>query len=397
MSSSGWPLAALGLLVQAGSLLAQGAPDRPPPPSLSTSSGYVSEVGGKTLEKWMRELKSPDPSVRTQAIMHVVLFGESAARAVPLIIDRCRDHDPSPRVKAVIALKLMHVNERDVPRVVEALTQRLMEDGQQIVRYEAAAALLRFGEASRPAVGALARNATDLTSTWELRHMSIVALRQAAYDARTGPDPRATRALMGALSDPVAKVRLEAVVSLAALGRPSEPRLLGAVIHQLQGLQASKDKSVALWSYVALMGMDEKVTEKSLQAILRMLRSPESDIRQQVLTAIAAIGTRARSCVPDVLDAIQDRDAAVVAAACSALGRMGDRDPKVIEALITASQRKESTVVWAACQALGELGLASPEVMAALEKVSQRKELDDMLLHSVRDIEQKLRKGDKKK
>ncbi len=391
----GWPLAIVGFMVCSGSSHAQSAAPGSSR-AMSTSQEYVNEVGGKTLEQWMRELKNPDPSVRTQAILHIVQFGDQAAQAVPLIIDRCRDRDPSPRVKAVMALKIIHIRERDIPRVVEALTQRLQEDGQQIVRYEAAAGLLRFGTEARPAMAALARNATDRASTWELRYMSIMALRAAAYDPQHGPDPRAVRAFMDALLDPVAQVRLEAVISLGAIGRPTDPRLLGSVIHILQGLQTSKDKTVSMWSYVALLAMDEKMTDKSIRAILRYLQSPDSELRQQVLRALAAIGIRARTCVPDVLEIMDDRDPAVVAMACFALGHISEYAPKVTEALIAASRRKEPNVVWGACDAMGNLGVASPEVIAALEQVMQRKDVDELFIQQVRQIRDQLRKGPKK-
>jgi HEAT repeat protein len=394
MHRSGWLLAAAGLLARAGLPLVPGAP---PERSITTSSGSVAEVGGKTLDQWMRDLKSPDPSLRTHAILHIVQFGEGAVPAIPLLIDRCRDHDPSPRVKAVIALKVLPVPEKDVPRVVDALTQRLNEDGQQIVRYYAAEALVRYGEQARPAVAALARNATDRMGTYELRHMSIIALRGAALDPRNGPDPRATRALLAAMQDPVIQVRLEAIISLAALGRPADPRLLATVIRALQGLQSSRDKSISLWSHVALMAMDEKVTEKSLQAILRLLHSPESDIRKQVLLALEAIGPRAHSCVPDVLETLDDKDPAVVVAACAALGRLGDHSPKVTDALIAVTRRKEPALVYAACMALGEIGVTAPEVMNALAQVEQRKELDDLLLQQVKRIREQLRKPPAKK
>jgi HEAT repeat protein len=395
MHRSGWPLAAAGLLAIAVPLHAQGPQADRPSPSISTPPAIM-EVGGKTLSQWMADLKHPDPSVRTQAIMSVVLFGETAQDAVPLIIDRCRDRDASPRVKAVLALGVMAVRDRDIPKVVDTLTRLLSEDRQAIVRYYAASALLRYGEHAQGAVGPLAHLVTEETSNWEIRHMCVAALRHAGRDPKTGPDPRATRALVAAMSDPVEKVRLEAVVGLGAMGRPNDPTVLAVVVRALRAQHNSRDKALALWSHVSLMALDDKVADKSLQAIVKALHSPERDLRVQVLLALAAIGTRARSCVPDVLEAMDDKEPQVVAGACTALGRMGDSGARVTEALIRTTRRKEPSVVWAACQALGELGNANPEVLTAFAQVGQRKELDDLLLQSIERVKENLRKGIKR-
>jgi HEAT repeat protein len=390
MHRSGWPLAAAVLAASAAPLLAQ-----PPSASLSTSPATITEVGGKTLSQWMADLKHKDPSVRTQAIMSVVAFGEAAGAAVPLILDRCHDHDASPRVKAVVALKVMFVRPSDVPKVVKTLAELLARDQQAIVRYEAAAALVRYADDAKVAVPALLQGMGE-RGNWEIRHVCIVALRRAARDPRTGPDPHATYALLAALDDPVEKVRMEATLSLGAMGRPADPTLLARVLRALQQQLGSRDKVLALWSHVSLLALDDKVTDQSLRAIVAMLKNPERDLRVQVLGALAAIGPKARTGIPDVLDALDDKEAEVAAAACTALGRMGDPGPRVLEGLVRASRRKEPAVVWAACQAMADLGSPSPEVLAALTQVSQRRELDDVILQNAVRVKQQLLKGNKK-
>ena len=57
---------------------------------------------------------------------------------MPLLLDRCQDRDASPRVKAIIALRLIPVDPQDVPKVVDALARRVSptDESQAIVRYE---------------------------------------------------------------------------------------------------------------------------------------------------------------------------------------------------------------------------------------------------------------------
>src|SRR5262249_11869992 len=70
-------------------------PDASPPSSSSTypSSKSPSEVGGKKLAEWKKDLMSRDPSVRVEAILAIPHFGDASAEAVPLLIDRTNDLD----------------------------------------------------------------------------------------------------------------------------------------------------------------------------------------------------------------------------------------------------------------------------------------------------------------
>ncbi len=380
-----WAAAAAAVLVLTGPLAAQ---------SLTTSPllPIPHEVGGRTLPQWMTELKHADPCRRADALLSLIAFGEAAAEAVPLILDRCSDRDASPRTKSVIALKWIPVRDKDIPRVVSTLGRLLAEDRESIVRYEAAMALVRFGEDAKPAVVPLLKGVED-PGTWEIRQACIMALRRAAVDKKDGPDVRATRALLHVLqTDPVEKVRLEATLTLGAMGKPHDTQLLLTVIGALQRQLSYRDKALSLWSHVSLLALDDNVTEQSLTAIKKLLRSPEREIRVQCLMAMGAIAGKARTCIPEVLEALDDKEVPVIIAACRALARMDDHSPRVLNGLLKVSERSEQQAIYAACEALGEIGLAYPEVMAGLEAVVQRKELEPQLRQAVNAIIEKLKK-----
>src|SRR5262249_39547822 len=99
------------------------APAKPldlPSNELSTvPTGPPSEVGGKTLSQWMNDLRSADPSKRGMAIQMVIQFREAATPAVPLLLDRTQDRDVSLRTKAIIALRTIKPEPRDVHRLVK--------------------------------------------------------------------------------------------------------------------------------------------------------------------------------------------------------------------------------------------------------------------------------------
>jgi HEAT repeat protein len=389
-----WPGAVVLSLALAGTLCAQRTITTQPSSKGSDPDGTPVEIGGKTLHQWMSQLKSGDPSVRAEAIVNIVQFGDGARAAVPQIVERCRDHEVSPRCKAVLALKYLAVEEKDVPRVVEALAQRLLEDGQAIVRYEAAVALARYTDKAKPAIVALLHGMED-PICWEIRQTCISDLRLAAADPKVGPDPRVTRALIKAMYDRVEKVRMEATITLGAMGRPHDPNVLAAVVRALQDNIKSKDKILALWSNVSLMALDDKVTDKSVQAIVKLLDSPEREHRVQALYALRAIGPKAKSAVSQVLEALEDKEKQVVSAACLALAGMNVHTSRVNEALIKATQRKEKQIIFNACSALVELGDPTPDVVAALRAVTERKELDDELIQEVRRIQKNLYKDNK--
>jgi HEAT repeat protein len=339
----------------------------------------------------MAELRHPDPSVRAIAIINVVGFGETAGVAVPLIVERLKDRDASPRAKAAIALKYIYVREKDVNLVVEGLATCLEKDPQGAIRYEAAATLDRFAEQAKGVLPALLHGAED-TVTWETRQASIRVLRRAGVTKTTGPDPHVTRALVKALQDTVEKVRLEATISLGAMGPPADPKVFAFVMSALDQQLTSRDKNIALWSHVSLLALSNTVPEKSLQAILKTLQSPERDMRLQVLTALTAIGPKAKGAVPAVIEALNDKEPEVVVGACLALVSLGDKSEKVRAALAKVTEHKERPLIWYACQALSEMG-NEPDVMATLTRVANRRELDDAFLHEIAKLIEQVKKG----
>jgi hypothetical protein len=128
----------------------------------------------------------------------------------------------------------------------------------------------------------------------------------------------------------------------------------------------------------------------------KLLHSPEREIRVQCLHALGAIGGKARTAIPDVIEALNDKETQVITAACQALPHMDDHSPRVVNALVKITERSEQSLIYAGCEALGEIGVTQPEVMTALESVANRKELDPQLRQAVGGILDKLKKPKKK-
>jgi len=258
----------------------------------------VTEVEGKNMAQWKQELVHPDPSQREHAIRAVIQFGDAGSEAVPLLVSRAQDLDASPRVRAIMALRMVPVQEKDIPKVVAILARRVdpYTEAQAIVRYEAAKSLAHLGENARGAIDALRRGAKD-SACWETRQMCLMVLRQVGRDPKLGADPRAVQSFLDAIRDPTAKVRLEALLGLATMGRPSDPKLLTAVQSALQGQLNNRDKSMVIWAHIGLLGLEDKVPESTLKGLSNLLKNRSLEVRIQAALALGAIAPeRAHWC-----------------------------------------------------------------------------------------------------
>ncbi|HEY7312571.1 MAG TPA: HEAT repeat domain-containing protein [Gemmataceae bacterium] len=367
-------------------------------PSQETKIPIPRDIGGKTYKDWKKDLTHPDPSVRATAISVIPGFREDAMDCVPLLIDRTRDKDASPRVKAVLALKFMGINGADRERVVKALGERIATDTQAIVRYEAAQALTRFGADGQAVVGDLVKGLGD-TSTWELRHACIVALIVAGVDEKKGPDSRVTEALIPRTKpfyEPSRQVRLEAIMALGAMGRPQAPAKLDMVVRALKEHQNSSDKGIKIWTHVSLMALEDKVKENDLKMIVKYLDEPDREVRVQAVTALGAMQKKAAEHVKDICALLRhEKEPMVQSAACQSLARMGDKSDRVLQALIRLTEldsRESISVSIAACQALAQLHVANKDVMAALNKVLEHHSLDSQQKDVVRQTIEQIQK-----
>jgi HEAT repeat protein len=370
-------------------------PSEPPAPT---------EVGGKSLGQWKQDLTSGDPYVRAKAISAVVQFGPAAAEAVPLLVQRCQDRDVSPRTKAVIALRMVRAADKDRPKAVEALAQRLWSgtqysEAQAIVRYEAARSLLSYAGLDpalmRPVLPAVAKGAEDPTCC-EARHVCVQILRVGGRD-KTGTDPRATNALLKAMHDPTADVRLEAILGLGALGRPADPALLSKVISAFQQVLYSRaPRTHLMWAHVGLLAMDDKLADSSLKALARYLEDLDVKVRAEGAHVLGAIGPQAKKYVPALLKHLSDKEPVAISVS-SALVGIKDTSKPVRDALVKQLERKEPGVVVAACLALGELGISEPEVLTALQAAAARPGLDKDLKSVIQSTLDHLSKPDKAK
>lgn len=313
-----------------------------PPPLLYSQDKHtqITEVSGRSLEYWIKEIQNVDPSRRETALRAVVLFGpDRAYQAVPVIIAELKKHtlnkpiDMSVRVNGAMAVGLILGGYRtadgtraaDPKLIKDAVTvlKRFLADNQTIVKFRATEALGRLGPDAKETIPEVISVSKDI-HTWETRHAASVALGQLAYDKINGPTLNVLNALYDRLGDGSVQVRLAAIQSLTLLGGPINPALRLNLVRALD-VVANKDTepAVRIWAHMSIMSVLLNADKDRVDAISRMLAHPDSAVRAQSAQALGMIGTRDKSTIPLLSKALGDPEPIVVAWALWALGRMG--------------------------------------------------------------------------
>jgi HEAT repeat protein len=324
-------------------------------PNPSPATGPT-EVGGKTLEQWVKEIDHPDPSVREHAIRMVLMFGPNARKAIPALVKQVRSlNDLSPQANAIIALSVLGPAAPEFAKdVVDALTVAV-DNPQGIIRYQAATALGNMGPVARTAVPKLANHVNDRAS-WEIRKAACFALGSVGRDEQGMPDMRALAALVDAAKDYSKEVRMEALQGLINLGPPASGNV-SQMRNLLEGrLKYDQDKSVTIWVRVAIMRLDEKaINDANLSIIAKQMKGTDVDIRIQAARALGYIGYPARSKLPELIEALKDEEPLMVQQVCWSIVRMGADAEKALPSLETLLSHKDGNVKASAKAAIEDI------------------------------------------
>jgi HEAT repeat protein len=304
-----------------------------------------SEINGKNLQAWIKDLKDPDPGIRERAAKTICNFDlDIAARdAGSALIDALNDSDTGVRVNVCIALATVGVHDQFVAKAVAALTQRL-QDQQAIVRLHAAAVLAHMDLEARTAIPDLILRSKDLAA-YEIRKMAVKALgRVGTADKKNPVDMRAARALIdtftGSAPDRSAEVRQEAVMALGIMGLPPTPADKQAELSALKIAFSDRDKGVAIWARVSYMAIDD-VSEEHMAAICAHLKGKDFAARIEAVRALGTMGPKAKTHLADLFDQLQDKEPAMIAAAAWALGEMGNDAAKAVPDMTKMLDRKD--------------------------------------------------------
>lgn len=267
------------------------------------------------------------------------------------------------------------------------------------------------------------------------KRLAVVA--PAAQDVAPEPQaPAQTRgrdtavpALLSAMSDENAAVRLAAIQSL---GEQGDPRAIDALVQTLRNDTDARVREAAaealgqIDSPRAVPGLiaafaSEKVGEvrakiaaalgeiedpRAVEALAGGVRDPEVDVRREVVQALGQL--ESRSAVPALIPALRDSDVETRKRAAEALGNL--ESPDAIEALSAATKDADKEVRQHAVAALGEIGdkkalsvltAASKDAEVevrreAIQAISQLEDLDTappVLIDALRDADREVKKA----
>ena len=328
-------------------------PEKPKKPDIDPISGAPSFVAGKSIEHWVGELKSPDPTDRELAVKLLRGFGVDAIRkagGIRILSPLLDDPDPGVRVNAIITTSMVGYEKPEEAKLVAKKLAYLIEHTVKgsVIRVHAANALAGVGEEAEKAIPALVAASDD--PAWETRRAIALALGRAGAvvfkDVAISPDgvistttkaverkpsDQAMRTLANKLlRDPSGAVRAGAGQALVMIGPPRgdaqeyarKARPLIEVV--VTRLAIEKEASARVWLQLLAIMYDNNQFDAQLKSITDQVNSGDPVTQGQSLLAIAMLGPKASSSRLAVNKALFDPDPGVAYAAITALLNMGD-------------------------------------------------------------------------
>jgi len=216
-------------------------------------------------------------------------------------------------------------------------------------RRQAALALARMGPEAVAAVPALLARLDD--SNVMVRHAAMLALGGIR-------DPRGVPPLARLLASPDERTRRIASVSLAEIGAPAVPALRNV-------LRKSGRHTARLAAAHALAALGEKAVS-AVPDLEALLEDDAAAVRVGAARGLLAVMGPHTRALAVVYAALEDPDAAIVGLAITTLGDHGPRDPATANRLAAALPSGQRDLQWLACRALGKLGPAAVPAIPAL-------------------------------
>jgi hypothetical protein len=326
-------------------------PTKPTPPK------WPSEIGGKNMDGWIKDLTHPDPAIREAALRTIGNFGPSVQKAAGklLLARMTAERDPGVRMivyQTVAAIGFDKEDKKDEIDAVRILGNAIDTAAPgSYTRLQAVQAIAGFGPKAYGAVHLVAGTAATDPS-YETRRTIANTLARIGFSETLGPNQKALNTLSGPLARDVSvSVRMETLQSLVILGPPwaevrkaddkNPPKInqegadivadnmrsrlgIGKGKNPAAGA-AEPDKQLEIWCRVVLMRFDPKeITPANLGAIAKHI-NPKGELgpKLQALQALALFGERSDGQINEVVSVLDDDDTLVVGTALGTLASMG--------------------------------------------------------------------------
>jgi HEAT repeat protein len=298
--------------------------------ALAAAPVQAQDDRGATAAQLASQLTDPDIRVRYYAAYALGQLGPQAATAVGPLQKALANRAEQEYVRGTLAWALGRIGpaaEPAIPQLIEMLASK-----HDSVRRNAAEALGNFGPAARGAVDELLKTARDedpmvrlnvAVALWKIqRHPKALPALLAMLRQGRDPLPYQTAVVLGSLgadAEEVTPALVEALANSDADVRRAAARSLGqigpAALPALKKVLAGRQVEVCREAVEALGWMGSP----GVSALTPALKHPSAVVRRAAARALGRLGAEARSAEAALVEAVNDSDPAVQAAAADAL------------------------------------------------------------------------------
>jgi HEAT repeat protein len=316
---------------------------------------WPKQIYGKTVQDFIIEFNSSDPTVREIAVRTLPGFGPEARKIyMKPLLRLISDPDPGVRINTIMVIASMPIESKeDMKAAADSLRSAIQNTvSGSAIRLNAAKALSLMGPEAitvLPTVLSLSEDAW-----WETRQAAAAAvgrigapLYEAAPPGPVGSPPKmpvlkrpaskvAVEKLMNTfLNDKSSAVRLQATQSLISLGPPitKDPAEYIKTVKPYMDIigeklktdnKAEKDTAVRIWLMVVSIMYDDRSTETNVERLTAQLQDPDTSIKLHALNAISMLGLKAKSSMPEVRKLLHQNEPNVLMGAISAIMSQGE-------------------------------------------------------------------------
>lgn len=349
------------------------------------------KLGSRVAPQVLKAFADPDPGVRERAVEWLVMLGKPTNEAIAALFRLAREkREPAKkstaawpewekapdRAAAIRALaKFVPDDARTLPCFLEALKDQSTEAA-------AAEGLGELGPRAVSAIPALAKVVIERP-----RHMNRAGEHAAEALPKIGP--KGLTRLLELLE--VSGSRDAVISGLRTAGAPAVPLVAKAL---KSGNEEKRTGVVAAMPYIHREGANEEIVRASLRsalddkswrvrletvrsldvlneeqfkdAFVACLKDPERSVRRRAIQAIAKLGMKAKSTVPDLIACLKDPSEGVCKDAAAALGKIGPAARDAVPALIKVIVEDQDVEVrCAAMEGLAGIGPAARPAIPA--------------------------------
>jgi HEAT repeat protein len=309
-------------------------------------------------------LSNTQAIVRLHATMALGRLGPPAKAAIPkLARDTINDKSSwEIRKAAASALASIALDREKGPDTVTvaALTRAIHSpyaDVCALVRLEAIVSLSILGVSGR--AGELETVLDTLKGAMNDRDKCVAIWARVltvGYNKDAALDPH-LKVIGKYLADNDLEVRNHAARSLSALGPRARP-LIPLLIKNLRDPEMDAASAAAQ----TLIAFKDMLTDKDLDAIADLFKSPEVEHRRRAAHMIGLLGSKGDRCIEQLIGLLKDNDMQVAILAAFALGEIGPPARKALPGLNAVTNHKEVAVQNVAREAISKIELPLPWV-----------------------------------